>query len=237
MNENNDDFKCPVCLNILISPRVYDCGHTICEDCMKIIDEEANKTTNNIASLYKCPMCREKTHKTWHTRPKNLFLMDLMKDIPEYYNEVKRRGNPAKDYFTNIPDNLNFASLASRSKILKCEEMYKYILPIIYKASLKGQNEIRINEKTNELFVVADLISEKLFSNHSIFRVISKPNIFIINIFKAEDENQSFSYLNQRNEFVNPNYNTNEYNEEYAEIDVYNNEIEEDLLNDDIDNF
>lgn len=47
-NIKNSEFECSICLNILISPVIINCGHTFCETC---IDKWLKD--NNV-----CPLCK-----------------------------------------------------------------------------------------------------------------------------------------------------------------------------------
>ena len=34
METQGIDYMCPICKDYLLQPRIYECGHTICERCM-----------------------------------------------------------------------------------------------------------------------------------------------------------------------------------------------------------
>ncbi|GAF95640.1 unnamed protein product, partial [marine sediment metagenome] len=84
------DLICPVCHEIMVNPRLYECGHTLCERCMMEMDKEENNKHENIyvAVTYKCPVCRRKTHIPYLYRPKNIFLMKILENNEEYRSKL-----------------------------------------------------------------------------------------------------------------------------------------------------
>lgn len=202
MDTNN--FNCPVCTHIVTFPRIYDCGHSLCEDCMVQIDNEANKIseTSNKAPIYKCPICRKNTHKSWFNRPRNLFLMGILENNSEYKQRVKEKiyqNNP----LDNIPIDVNLSLLCKRSRELKFNELYNYIVTLLTQASLDGKDNILITEKTSELHNFSSKIANKLFEEHGIYKVISNINIF--KIFIIEDQNIELNG-GRFAEYINSNY-------------------------------
>ena len=219
MNANN--YSCPICTNIIIFPRIYDCGHTVCEDCMIQIDEEINKISENSngAPIYKCPICRKKTHKSWFNRPRNLFLISLLENEPEYVNINKKKyqNNP----LDNIPQDVNLSSLCRRNKELKFNELYNYSVNILKQSSLQGKDVVVITNKAEELYRFSSKLSKKLFENHGIYKVISTQNYFKIFILDNEEESESGTI----SEYINENYNYNsELSDSDEEIYIGNNE-------------
>ena len=204
MDQNN--LKCPVCINIMTFPRIYDCGHSLCEECMIQIDNETNTRfrTRRDAVIYKCPLCRVITHKPWFSRPKNLFLMNILESNEEYRKIVgeKRYENNPLD---NIPENINLSFLCSRSREIKMNELYNYILPLLIKSCMDGKQELIISDRASEIYEYSSEISKKLFNNHGIYKIISTKDIFRIFNIKTLS-NREFRNMQ---EYINPNYNSN----------------------------
>jgi hypothetical protein len=224
MEQNN--LNCPICTNIMILPRIYDCGHTLCEDCMVQIDNEDNiiSESSREAVIYKCPICRKTTHKPWFNRPKNLFLMNVLDSNVEYQQIMKNR-KIDNDPLDNIPDNINLSFLCTRNKELKFNELYNYILPLLIKSCLEGKHVLTITDRSEELYTYSSKISKKLFDTHGIYKISSKPNFFKIYITKEEESN-SFRSMQ---EFINNNYNSNIhfYDEDTEDEEIlYSNSID-----------
>lgn len=217
MDQNN--LRCPVCINIMTFPRIYDCGHSLCEDCMIQIDNQTNIhfRTSREAVIYKCPLCRVITHKPWFSRPKNLFLMNILESNEEYkkiISEKRYENNP----LDNIPDNINLSFLCSRSREIKVNELYNYILPLLIKSCIDGKQELIISDRASEIYEYSSEISKKLFTNHGIYKIISKKDIFRIFNVKTVP-NREFMTIQ---EYINPNYNSN--------IQFYDDDDEEEIL-------
>ena len=219
MDVNN--YSCPICTNLIISPRIYDCGHTVCEDCMVKIDEEINKIceNSNEAPVYKCPICRKETHKSWFNRPRNLFLVSLLENEPEYININKKKyqNNP----LDNISQDVNLSSLCRRTRELKFNELYNYSVNILMQSSLKGQDLVVITNQADELYRFSSKLSKKLFEDHGIYKVISTLNYFKIFILDTEEESEDGII----SEYINENYNyISELSDSEEEIYIGNNE-------------
>lgn len=59
---NFDDLlQCPICLEVLNDPKVLDCQHTFCANCLKVhhATECQRRRTENFLD---CPTCRERTN-------------------------------------------------------------------------------------------------------------------------------------------------------------------------------
>lgn len=212
MMNNENNLNCPVCTNIIIHPRLYDCGHSLCENCMVHIDNETNKLyeNNSRAPLYRCPICRQTTHRPWFNRPRNLFLSDILdktfEDDIEYIERNKRNYNPVD----NIPEHQNLSLLCKRARDLKLSELYDYIVPLIYEACLEGKDKITITDRADELYNYCKELSTKLFNNYGLYKIESDSNIF--EIFMVEDINNT---TNNNKKFINSNYNYNSDDEEF----------------------
>ncbi|XP_052398792.1 tripartite motif-containing protein 16 isoform X1 [Carassius gibelio] len=72
---SQDEFMCPVCLDLLKDPVTIQCGHSYCEICIEgCWDQEDQK------EVYSCPQCRE----TFSPRPafrKNTILAELVEKL------------------------------------------------------------------------------------------------------------------------------------------------------------
>ncbi|XP_056591572.1 tripartite motif-containing protein 16-like [Triplophysa dalaica] len=67
-----DQFKCPICLELLTDPVSINCGHSFCNSCIQLKwNEDAN------TGVYSCPLCRLK----FSSRPvlgRNIMLADMV---------------------------------------------------------------------------------------------------------------------------------------------------------------
>ncbi|XP_051747486.1 E3 ubiquitin-protein ligase TRIM47-like isoform X2 [Ctenopharyngodon idella] len=82
---SQDEFKCPVCLDLLKDPVTIPCGHSYCRSCITgCWDQEDHMI------VYKCPQCRQ----TFSPRPalaKNTMLAEVVE-------KLKKRELPADCY-------------------------------------------------------------------------------------------------------------------------------------------
>ncbi len=207
--ENN--CLCPICREMMIIPRLYDCGHSICQECMIKSDESTRENTVSSFQLpvYRCPMCRQETHSEWSSRPINHSLIDLLSQNNEEYKkataEYKTKIKEDNTEELDVPESLNFAYIVYKKRMQKCNKIYKKILPVLFKAAVQGKPYVTITANAPEIQNVADLLAKKLFTNNSVYKVQSSYREFQIDFvpsdrsYKCEYENPSFT-LDENND-------------------------------------
>lgn len=202
-DDHDECLLCPICKDLLIIPRLYNCGHNICEECMLSTDKVLDDESNYSIPIYRCPICREETLQKWYDRPVNNTLIDLLCKISSEYkirhNNHKRRqlsDIPEK----NIPSSVNLAYISQHIREYKAEVLYKQILPILYRAAIEGKSYVTITAAAHDISAVADILAKKLIDRNGIYKVTSINRECQIDLVPSER-----SY---RCEFNNPNYNT-----------------------------
>ena len=174
--QHDDCLLCPVCKDLLMIPRMYTCGHNVCEDCMINIDKTVEEDTIHALPIYKCPICRAETLAKWNDRPVNNTLIDVLCKISSDYklkHTQYRKKNPMDFFPTTIPKNINLAYLCKNMRHFKCEQLYKQILPLLYQAAIEGKSYVTITSNTTDISLVADMLAKELIKKNGIYRFIA----------------------------------------------------------------
>lgn len=61
-----DALCCPVCGVVMVAPRAFRCGHTVCTPCSRLVDE-CGYSERRLAA---CPVCEAEDPTPWRTRPR-----------------------------------------------------------------------------------------------------------------------------------------------------------------------
>ena len=227
---NNTNFLCPICHETMMIPRLYPCGHNICEECMIKNDHSQNSNTQSMSHLpiYKCPICRHETIKEWWSRPINNSLIDVLSQLSEEYkNKHLNHQRSSEETYAEvvIPQNINLAYMCKKMREFKANEFYKQILPILYKASLDGKPFITISSEHANISNVADILANKLIKQNGIYRFIANQRECQIELVPTENQ-YHYSYDNNNyntdsptlnNEQNNNNLTTQNNNEQIAQ--------------------
>jgi hypothetical protein len=200
----NIEIKCPICMELPLYPRLYNCGHTVCEICMKSHDN-SEKHRNYYpfsATVYTCPICRDKTLSPWYKRVINRSLQDILLTDATYKSKYDEYTSIRIDIDqgVDIPEDVDLTYLTKQKRKEQVESLYKEILPILLEASSIGQSFITINHRAHEINMVSDLLSEKLFK-HNIYKLVSNDHECTIEILPSERrhtcefENDEYNFL------------------------------------------
>ena len=75
MEDDNisDEYKCQICLDLLVEPTTTVCGHSFCKTCL-IQFLESN-------SEQKCPLCRSPIYQLIENINKNISLENIIKNL------------------------------------------------------------------------------------------------------------------------------------------------------------
>lgn len=200
-------YNCPICKDLPIQPRIYECGHCVCEPCMKLSDASILDRIENVFELphYSCCVCRVSTFRPWEQRPVNRALLDILLQYPEYkkmYHEYKKDSKNEKiDMDLN---NIDLSNLCETSRKRVAEDIYIQILPLLYKAAIKGQPYIMINTLlSRQIRLVVDIISNLLFTKHNVYKITCTYRECIIEFIKTTGEYVKSDYINEH--YINPN--------------------------------
>ena len=84
MSNDNNHQLCPVCKDMMLIPRIYICGHTVCERCMIKTDKLRDENNDLVftATIYKCPLCRSQTYLDIESRPINRVVLEQLRKDP-----------------------------------------------------------------------------------------------------------------------------------------------------------
>ena len=209
-DEISDELLCPICKDYNVQPRLYDCGHSICEKCMVKKDDIDKRKVVNVFTIdyYACPICRNYTMKPWYLRPINRSLIDLLSiddGYKEAHNAYTDDGHSEYDRMIyNPPDDMDLSRLAEDSRIAIANNIYNDIIPILFEAASKGKAFITIpTPLARDVRMVGDLVSKRLFQKHNIYKMVCSFRECTIELIKSQ-EGDGIRNEYQNGEYVNP---------------------------------
>tara|TARA_B110000908_G_scaffold172322_1_gene239034 strand:- start:420 stop:1259 length:840 start_codon:yes stop_codon:yes gene_type:complete len=172
-----NEILCPICRDVFVYPRVYDCGHAVCETCMYEIDIRSRSPDTHTVEIHRCPVCRHPTLKSWNNRPLSFLIERIASTHPDYKKrkkEVIGLKDKRKSTLMIIPDTIDLAKECYNTRINLALDLYEILLEKLYLAAKEGKNHLIIKELAivSEIEKVGDILSFQLFSNHNIYRLI-----------------------------------------------------------------
>lgn len=188
--------KCPVCRSIYVRPRVYECGHSICESCMHGTDQYTERYFNELPN-YRCPVCRQECIVPWYRRPINQTLEGICQGFPEYDTRLSEIEEVEAVSMEKYEDNIDIAKMAQTERKRLAKKHYEDMLPILVEAARAGSSSVKITcrEKVRAISRVFDLFSRYLF-RHKIYRVQCLHDEILVSITRQQVE--------VANEYTNP---------------------------------
>lgn len=144
------DVSCPICREIFVFPRMYDCGHTICEICMKEMDIRDRTGNLHTVNIHNCPVCRAPTLKSWNNRPINITIQQIASTHKNFEKRKKEILEKRKE-IEPIPKNVNLAKIVSDARLKLSLEIYdKILIKLLHDAAKEGKNHIIITDKKKQ---------------------------------------------------------------------------------------
>ena len=207
MSNHEDYLGCPICKDLLLIPRLYPCGHNICEECMITNDKTVSEETlGNSVPIYSCPLCRHQSLGEWHTRPVNTSLIDVLCKLSMDYkiqHESYKKKTKGMVETVTIPKNLNLAYLCKNIREKKANDLYDQIIPLLYSAAIEGKSYITINVENINIHHIADLVADKLIKQNGIYKLVAGRQECQIELIPS-DRSYRFEYENQQYNSTDP---------------------------------
>ena len=203
--EISEEYFCPICKDLMICPRIYNCGHTICEECMKRADETTYDESDTFSvPVFKCPICRKFEYTRWYIRPINFHLISILSsNVKDYEEKSSDYISKNKSKIVEIPDRVNLSYICLKKRVELCEHIYEKIFPHLYDAAISGKPYISISLDNNEdIDAIADLLAKKLFEENGIYRFLHKGNECRIDFILHK--NPGINYWEYENENYDP---------------------------------
>lgn len=174
---DDKDITCPVCKEVFVYPRTYECGHTVCEECMYQMDMRDYSGDTHTASIHHCPVCRHPTLRNWHSRPLSIILGKISAIHPDYLSrkkEVSENKKKRDSSIVYIPSDIDLAATSHNARIKLTLALYEVILERLYKAAGQGLNHLIIKEReiVSDIEKVIDMLSIQLFNKHNIYKIL-----------------------------------------------------------------
>ena len=174
---DDKDITCPVCKEVFVYPRTYECGHTVCEECMYQMDSRDYSGDTHTASIHHCPVCRHPTLRSWHNRPLSIILGKIAAIHPDYLDrkkEVLEKKNKRDTSIVYIPSDIDLAAASHNARIKMTLSLYEILLERLYKAAGQGLNHLIIKERgiVADIEKVIDMLSVQLFNKHNIYKIL-----------------------------------------------------------------
>ncbi len=202
-----EEYFCPICKDIMIFPRVYNCGHTICERCMKHADDKAYEE-NEIFSLpvFKCPICRKFEFTRWFNRPINYNLISILnshiKDYEKKIEDYEKQG--VNETIIKIPERVNLSFVCLQKRVELCQDIYEKIIPHLYEAANNGKPFVVITIDNTKIDVIADILSKKLFEENGVYKIMRRSDELVIDFISHKNLGGTNYW-----EYINNNYDPN----------------------------
>ena len=186
---DDKDVMCPVCKDVFVFPRTYECGHTVCELCMYEMDRRDCSVDAHTARIHHCPVCRHPTIRSWHNRPLSVLIEKIASNHPSYpkrKQEVLEERSNREGSIAYIPTNIDLADTARTSRVKIALSLYDVLIERLYKAALRGLSYLVIREKkiVTNIEKVIDLLSAQLFVQHNIYKIMVTRGECTIHIHK-----------------------------------------------------
>lgn len=167
------NIKCPICMDLMINPRIYPCGHTVCSPCMAEMDARVNSSRTVFEMpVYRCPTCRNPDFTFWSNRPRNHQIMPSIEAHPTYHEVVASKD---MSKYTKISSddfsNTNLSQIAADSHANNTIRMYESLLPRLVEAARIGQLKVEITENIPVLQRCVHSLSSLLFKRNNIYKI------------------------------------------------------------------
>jgi hypothetical protein len=174
---DDKDVTCPVCKEVFVFPRTYECGHTICELCMYEMDRRDCNADTHTASIHHCPVCRHATLRSWHSRPLSVILEKIASGHPDYPKrrvEVLEERSKREGSIIYIPKDIDLAYASHTARLKLSFSIYEVLIELLFKAARRGLSHLIIKDKTivGDIEKVIDLLSVQLFAKHNVYKIL-----------------------------------------------------------------
>lgn len=167
-----NDLTCPVCRELYQIPRMYACGHSVCEGCMVHMDRTTDAYSPFHLPVFRCPTCRAETTARTEQRPINHALRSLVEAHDDFeFDPARERLRPVRPPVGWMG---NLQRLASESRYRLAHETHAALLPLLYTAACDGKRYVIVSEKplVQRMEVCADLLSALLFEKNNVFKLV-----------------------------------------------------------------
>lgn len=205
----NINIECPICNDNMTLPKLYECGHSICELCMLKIDHETEKcATTNTIPLIRCPICRKTSLLTTEDRPYNLALIEVFEQDETYSDTKIEAENAVKKWVSENIDSEDdeddngyddIATIAYKSRIKKTIKIQDMIVKSTIKYAKRGFKSVTISSNFKDVAEFYDEIKERLFER-GVYAIKLIHRELVIHIL-PEDIDKKVGYLD-----INPDF-------------------------------